>query len=65
MTKREQDINNEEKMMHELETTSGGFVYRKFLSTEEIKACNRLVKKGKLNKGYPCEKNATVAYFLP
>jgi len=54
----------EQMMLDELETSLSGFVYRKFLSTEEIKACNRLVKKGKLTKGKPLETNATIAYFI-
>lgn len=40
------------------------FVYRKFLSTKEIKVCNLLTKEGILEKGYPDEKSSTIAFFL-
>lgn len=41
-----------------------GFIYRKFLSTNEIKLCNQLTKENILEKGYPDEGNATIAFFL-
>lgn len=41
-----------------------GFVYRKFLSKEEIRICNKLVKLGCLYKGKPYENNATIAFYL-
>ena len=36
---------------------------RKFMSTEEIKAANILVKEGKVYKSKMPEKHATIAYF--
>ena len=46
------------------EIQRSGYVYRKFLSTKEIKVCNLLTKEGILEKGYPDERGATIAFFL-
>lgn len=52
------------KILSEIEKSSHGFVYRKFISTDEIKLCNKLVKEDLLYKSYPDEKNATIAFFI-
>lgn len=54
---------NELLLLKEVERSSWG-VYRKFLSSDEIKICNKLVKKGMLYKAKPDEKNATIAFFI-
>jgi hypothetical protein len=46
------------------EITRCGFVYRKFLSAEEIKICNSLVKLGYLYKSKPSERGATIAFYV-
>ena len=51
------------KILTEIESSSSG-VYRKFMTTDEIKLCNKLVKDGMLYKGKPDEKNATIAFFI-
>lgn len=38
--------------------------YRKFMSSGEIKICNKLVKDGFLYKGKPDEKSATIDFFI-
>lgn len=50
-------------LMTEIENSKAG-VYRKFLSKEEVKLCNDMVKKGFLTKGKPSEKNATIAFYI-
>ncbi len=52
----------EQELYNEIERSE--FVYRKFLSKEEIKICNRMVKSGHLFKGLPDEGGATIAYFI-
>jgi hypothetical protein len=49
-------------LINEIERS--GFIYRKFLSKDEIKLANSLVKEGLLYKGYPNEKGATIAFFI-
>jgi hypothetical protein len=51
------------KLLTELQYKKGG-VYRKFMTSEEIKICNYLVKLNFLYKSYPSEQNATIAYFI-
>lgn len=51
------------KILTEIEGSSSG-VYRKFMSSEEIRLCNQLVKEGMLYKGKPDEKGATIAFFI-
>lgn len=50
-------------ILTEIERSSSG-VYRKFMSSIEIKICNRLVKRGFLSKGKPDERGATIAFFI-
>lgn len=38
-------------------------ILRKFMSSNEIKVANRLVKKGKLQKGISDEKNGTTQFY--
>lgn len=51
------------KLLTEIEKSRAG-VYRKFMDSEEIKICNKLVKMGLLYKSKPDEKNATLAFFI-
>ena len=51
------------KILAEIESSSSG-VYRKFMTTDEIKICNKLVKDDMLYKGKPDEKNATIAFYI-
>lgn len=51
------------KILTEIESSSSG-VYRKFMTTDEIKLCNKLVKDDMLYKGKPDEKNATIAFYI-
>jgi hypothetical protein len=51
------------KILTDIESSSSG-VYRKFMTTDEIKLCNKLVKDDMLYKGKPDEKNATIAFFI-
>ena len=51
------------KILEEIENSSSG-VYRKFLTTNEIKICNKLVKEKLLYKGKPDERNSTIAFFI-
>ncbi len=51
------------KILTEIERSSSG-VYRKFMTTDEVKICNKLVKEDILYKGKPDEKNATIAFFI-
>jgi hypothetical protein len=51
------------KILSEIQSSNSG-VYRKFMTTKEIKICNSLVKQDLLNKGYPDEKNATIAFYI-
>ena len=53
----------QEKFIDELQKSSCQFVYRKFMSKEEIKTAEGLVKLGFVYKSKPAEKNATIAYF--
>lgn len=56
-------MNKEElDLLSEIELN--GFVYRKFLSSKEIKIANKLVKEGLISKSYPCEKNSTIAFYI-
>jgi ribosomal protein S8 len=50
------------KILNEIENSS--WVYRKFMSSDEIKICNKLVKDGFIYKAKPDEKNATIAFFI-
>jgi len=50
-------------ILTEIEKSPFG-VYRKFMSINEIKICNKLVKKNFLYKSKPDEKNATIAFFI-
>jgi predicted transcriptional regulator len=50
-------------ILTEIEMSSSG-VYRKFMSSGEIKICNKLVKDGFLYKSKPDEKGATIAFFI-
>jgi predicted transcriptional regulator len=52
------------KILTELEYSRGCGVYRKFMTTDEIKLCNKLVKEGLIEKGKPAEANATLAFFI-
>lgn len=56
-------MNNINKILTEIERSPSG-IYRKFMTTDEIKICNKLVKDGILYKGKPDEKNATIAFFI-
>jgi len=51
------------KILAEIESSSSG-VYRKFMTSDEIDICNKLVKDGMLYKGKPSEKNATIAFYI-
>lgn len=51
------------KILTEIESSSSG-VYRKFMTTDEIKICNKLVKDDMLYKGKPDEKNATISFYI-
>lgn len=51
------------KILTEIGNSSSG-VYRKFMTDDEIKLCNNLVKDGMLYKGKPAEKNATIAFYI-
>jgi hypothetical protein len=51
------------KILIEIESSSSG-IYRKFMTTDEIKICNKLVKDDMLYKGKPDEKNATIAFYI-
>jgi hypothetical protein len=51
------------KILTEIESSSSG-VYRKFMTTDEVKICNKLVKEDMLYKSKPDEKNATIAFFI-
>ncbi len=51
------------KILTEIESSSSG-VYRKFMTTDEVKICNKLVKEDMLYKAKPDEKNATIAFFI-
>jgi predicted transcriptional regulator len=51
------------RLLSEIDKSSAG-VYRKFMTTDEVKICNKLVVGGLLYKGKPDEKNATIAYFI-
>lgn len=51
------------KILHEINHSKSG-IYRIFMSLEEIKLCNKLVKIGLLYKGKPDEKNSTVAFYI-
>lgn len=53
----------QEKLIEEIQKSSCQFVYRKFMSKEEIKAAESLVKLDIFYKSKPAEKNATIAYF--
>jgi len=57
------DSRKEIKILTEIESSPSG-VYRKFMSTDEVKICNKLVKIGMLYKSKPDEKNATIAFFI-
>ena len=51
------------KILTEIESSSSG-IYRKFMTSDEIKLCNKLVKDGMLYKAKPDEKNATIAFYI-
>lgn len=51
------------KILTEIENSPSG-IYRKFMTTDEIKICNKLVKDDILYKGKPDEKNATIAFYI-
>jgi predicted transcriptional regulator len=51
------------EILREIERSEYG-IYRKFMTTEEIKICNKLVKDDILYKGKPDEKNSTIAFFI-
>lgn len=53
------DFNDREYLL-----SYGDPVLRKFMSTEEIKKCNRLVKLGVLCKGKSDDKNSSVSYYV-
>ena len=50
--------------MEEAFSSRGTGVLRKFMSTDEIRMSNQLVKEGLFDKGIADEKNGTTAYFL-
>ena len=45
------------------EILKSGFIYRKFLSKEDITLANKLVARNILYKSKPAERNATIAYY--
>jgi hypothetical protein len=51
------------KILTEIECSPSG-VYRKFMTTDEVKICNKLLKEDMLYKSKPDEKNATIAFFI-
>lgn len=51
------------KILKEIKDSSSG-IYRKFMTHNEIKLCNRLTKDGMLYKGFSDEKNSTVSFFI-
>jgi hypothetical protein len=51
------------EILTEIESSSSG-VYRKFMTADEVKICNKLVKEDILYKAKPDEKNATIAFFI-
>lgn len=51
------------KLLDEIEGSPSG-IYRKFMTLEEIKLCNTLVKDNLLYKGKPDDKNATVSFYI-
>lgn len=62
----EKDIKLKNKtisLLFEIDSSEYG-VYRKFLSKEEIKLCNKLTKDGLVYKGKPDERGATIAFFI-
>lgn len=46
------------------EIYSNESILRLFLSKEEIKACNKMIKLGYIYKGKRDEKNATTSYYI-
>ena len=56
-------MNLKEQVFDDVEYLYPYGLLRLFMSKEEIKMANLLVKEGKLSKGKGAEKNATVAYF--
>ena len=51
-------------ILQEIDSSNGFGVLRKFLSKNEIKNCNQLVKLGYLSKGKSDEKNGSIAFFI-
>ena len=57
-------MKTDREILNEIDNTNGHGVLRLFLSSEEIKVYNALVKSGYLQKGKADEKGGTVAYFI-
>lgn len=55
---------NQLRLLQEIDIMEGHGLLRIFLTKEDIKDCNILVKKGLLLKGKPDHKNATIAFFI-
>lgn len=55
---------NQLKLLQEIDNMEGHGLLRIFLTKEDIKDCNILVKNGLLFKGKPEHKNATIAFFI-
>jgi len=55
-------MNKKIEILRELEQAP--FIYRSFMSSEEKKLCNQLVKEGLIYKSTPPDKNATLAFYI-
>lgn len=52
------------KILSEIELTNNQGLLRLFMSTDEKKACNEMIKLGYIVKGKPDGRNSTTAYYI-
>jgi len=52
------------KILSEIDLTNGQGTLRLFMSTDEKKACNKMIKLGYIVKGKTDEKNSTISYYI-
>jgi hypothetical protein len=69
----ENKVNNEifddknliyKKILSEIDLSNGQGTLRLFMSSDEKKACNEMIKLGYIIKGKSPEKNSTVSYYI-
>ena len=52
------------KILSEIELSNNQGLLRLFMSTDEKRACNEMIKLGYIVKGRPDGRNSTIAYYI-